>query len=433
MARNLLSDTTLKGIKKNDPRKRLNDGEGLYLLLFVKGGAHGWRFDYTFEATRKTISLGTYPDTSLALARNQRDTARQQVAGGIDPSEARKAERVRHVAQKAAKTRMEAGEPEPDSFRAVFRDWLATRRSGWSEKYASKVEAGITRDVLPWLGDSPIDKIDERDLLECVRRVQDRGAVDSAHSTLQNCGQVFRFAIASGIAKRNPAQGMSGALKSIVVKHMAALIDPAKFGDLMQSVDDYTGSPLTKTALQLAALTFQRPINIRSIEWSELDLKGAKWVIPSAKMKRKVADKINGKPHLVPLSPQAVALLREIQPLTGKGRYVFPSLLTGERCMSDNTMNTALRRLGFSKEEATAHGFRASARTILVDHCAVDPEVIEAQLAHGKSGPLGGAYDRTEYVAKRRAAMCLWADVIDHLRKGKAIEKFKKPRAKTGT
>lgn len=431
MATKELTDTAIKAVIKaiqnGAPSKRISDSKGLYLLPFVKGGAHGWRFDYTFEAKRKTLSLGTYPETTLKLAREKRDTARQQIAAGTDPSAARKLERKVHVARKAA---TKAGEPLPDSFGAVFRLWIATRRSSWSEKYASKIESLIKRDVLPWLGERPIAEITERELVECVRRVQDRGAIDTAHTALQNCGQIFRFGVASGICTRNPAQGMSIALTPVVVTHMAALIDPTKFGDMMISVDGYAGNRLTKAALKLSALTFQRPYNIRSCEWSELDLDAARWVIPSVKMKRKLSEKINGRPHLVPLSTQAVAVLREIHPITGGGTYVFPSLLTGERCMSDNTMNNALRRLGFTREEATAHGFRASARTILVDHCNVDPEVVEAQLAHTKSGPLGSAYDRAEYVAKRKTVMQLWADCIDHLRAGQPIEQFRQSARK---
>lgn len=426
MARNLIaSDLTIKSVKAGDPRKRLNDGDGLYLLLSVNGGSHGWRFDYSHEARRKTISLGIYPDTGLKLAREKAADARSKVAAGVDPSEARQEDRKRHVAKRAAKTRNDAGLPDADSFEAVFIDWLATRKSGWSGSYAKKVEARIRNDVLPWLGKVPISTINEGAMLQCLRRVEARGAVDSAHSTLQACGQVFVFAIASGLASRNPAQGMSKALKTAVVTHMAALIDPARFGALMRGVAEYRGNLKTRIALELAALTFQRPGNVYAMEWAHIDLDGAMWSIPSANMKRSVQEKISGKPHFVPLAPQAVAALRELHPVSGHGRYVFPSLLTGERSMSENTLNTALRRMGFTSDEMTSHGFRASARTILCDYLDANPEVVEAQLAHVKSGPLGSAYDRAEYMQQRRALMRLWADCIDALRDGKPIDDFK--------
>jgi integrase len=427
MARDLIkSDLTIKSIKPGDSRKRLGDGDGLYLLLFVKGGAHGWRFDYTFQSARKTISLGTYPDTGLKLAREKAEKARKLVAGGVDPSEDRKEQNRGHVAKKAAKIRHAAGEPDTDSFEGVFRDFVATKKSGWSATYLEKLQARIVNDVLPWLGSLPIKSIDEKMLIACVRRVQERGAIESAHSTLQNCGQVFKFGIADGRASRNPAQGMAVALAPIITKHMAALIDPQRFGDLMRGIADYKGTALTKTALILASITFQRPVNIRSMEWAHLELDGAHplWTIPSEKMKRTVQQKISGRPHLVPLAPQAVNVLRELQPISGHGRYVFPSLLTGERCMSENTVNTALRRMGFTKEEMTGHGFRASAKTILQDKLGADMEVIEAQLAHKKSGPLGAAYDRAEYMAQRRSLMILWADYVDAMRDGKTIEQF---------
>ena len=344
------------------------------------------------------------------------------VAAGVDPSEQRKAESGKVKAVKEAKLRADNGKTEPDSFDAVFRDWLDTRRSGWSETYAAEVEARIVNDVLPWLGKKPIASVDERMLLECLRRVKQRGAIESAHSTMQNCGQVFRFAIASGLANRNPAQGMTEALKPVIITHMAAIVEPERFGELLRSIDEYRGSVVTRSALLLAALTFQRPANVREMEWTELDLDAEKplWTIPSAKVKRTVQKKASGRPHLVPLAPQAVIILRAMLPITGEGRYVFRSLHTSQRPISENTMNVALRRLGFTKDEMTSHGFRSSARTMLVERPSANAEVVEVQLAHGKSGPLGGAYDRAEHMAQRYAQMQQWADYIDALREGKS-------------
>ncbi|MDH4062715.1 MAG: site-specific integrase, partial [Aquincola sp.] len=233
-------------------------------------------------------------------------------------------------------------------------------------------------------------------------------------------GQVFRFGIATGRCERNPAPDLHGALKPIVVKHMAAVLDPSGATALMRAIAAYEGQPLTRAALELSALLFQRPGNIRQMEWSEVDFDRALWIIPAAKMKRTVHGKVNGRPHLVPLARRAVAILRELHPLSGHGRYVFPSLLTGERCMSENTLRTAVRRMGYTNDEMTPHGFRAMARTILVEQLNVNPDVIEAQLAHGKSGPLGAAYGRAEFMTQRRAMMTQWADYLDGLRHGEA-------------
>lgn len=430
MARNLIpSDLTIKSIKAGDPRKRLGDGDGLYLLLFVKGAAHGWRFDYTHQATRKTISLGTYPDTGLKLAREKADAARQKVAAGIDPSAARQADRKEHVAKREAVTRDAAGLPALGSFKAVYLEWLALGRLRWTESYADKVSVRMEKDILPWIGHLPIKDVPRSALRECLERVQKRGAIESAHSTRKNCGQVFEFAdgLSDDGVVPNPARNLSQVLIPENPKHMAAITDPATFGALLQGIDEYRGDLKTRTALLLIALNFQRPRNIYQMEWAEIDLDSAtpSWSIPSLKMKRRQKDKLSGKPHVVPLAPQSVAALRELHPLTGYGKYVFPSLMKDGKCMSESTLNNSLRRMGFRKDEMVSHGFRASARTILVDHLGANPEVVEAQLAHAKSGPLGAAYDRAEYMQQRRALMSLWADACDALREGQTIEQFK--------
>jgi integrase len=255
-------------------------------------------------------------------------------------------------------------------------------------------------------------------LLETLRRVEARGVRETVHSILQACGQVFRYGIATGRCERNPAGDLRGALRPVLVKNMAAVTEPAAVGELLRAIDDYQGSQLTRGALKLSALLFQRPGNVRAMQWSALDLDGETptWTIPAAEMKRSRYEKQNGRPHLVPLASQAVAILAELRPLSGQGKYVFPSILGGARPMSENTVNTALRRLGYDKDTATAHGFRAMARTIMVEKLNVNPEVIEAQLAHGKSGPLGAAYDRAEFMSQRRSMMRQWADYLDLLR-----------------
>lgn len=256
-------------------------------------------------------------------------------------------------------------------------------------------------------------------LLDALRKVEKRGANETAHTLRQTAGQVFRYGVQTGRCERSPVTDLHGALKPIVVKHMAAVLEPAKAGELLRAIDGYTGQPMTRAALALSALLFQRPGNIRQMEWAWIDLDKAMLTIPSQDMKRRLAQKLNGRPHFVPLAPQAIAVLKELQPLTGHGRFVFPSLRTGERAMSDNTINAALRRMGFPSDEMSAHGFRAMARTLMIERIhGISADVIEAQLAHGKSGPLGAAYDRAEFMEQRRRMMGEWADYLDRLRRG---------------
>ena len=268
----------------------------------------------------------------------------------------------------------------------------------------------MEKDLFPWIGGLPLAEITAPLLLHTLRRIEDRGAHETAHTLRQTAGQVFRYGVATGRCERNPAPDLHGALQPIIVKHMAAVLEPAAAASLLRAIWTYEGHPLTRAALKLSALTFQRPGNIRHMEWREIDFDSAQWTIPASKMKRSVQGKDSGRPHLVPLASQAVKILREVEPLTGHGRYVFTSLLSGERPMSENTLRGALRRMGYSNDDMTPHGFRAMARTIMVEQLNVHPDVIEAQLAHGKSGPLGAAYDRAEFVAQRRAMMNEWAD-----------------------
>jgi len=403
---------------EKDGRKRVTDGGGMFLLLTVKGGGRAWRLDYTFGGKRKQMSLGVHPDVTLVQARRKRNEAWALLEGGKDPSAERQTDRKAVQAVAVVEKLVARGGAIPGSFRAVFEEWHQTRSSGWSPSYAEKTKARITNDILPWLGDLPIGSIDEKALLECLRRVQARGAIESAHSTLQNCGQVFRFGVATGQCSRNPAQGMSGALTPVIVKHMAAIIAPDRFAQLLATVNGYHGSITTRYALLILAMTFQRPGNVRAMRWADLDLDGGMWSIPSDDMKRTVQQKASGRPHLVPLCPEAVAILRELHPLTGKGAYVFVAEHTSLRPMSENTLNMALRRMGIAGAEQTSHGFRTSARTIAVERMGVDPEIAEAQLAHKKSGPRGGAYDRAEYMAQRVAMMALWGRTVASCAKG---------------
>ncbi|MEH0164462.1 tyrosine-type recombinase/integrase [Roseateles microcysteis] len=427
MARNLIpGDTTLKAIKAGDERRRMNDGAGLYLLLFVKGGSHGWRFDYSFGGKRKTLSLGTYPDTSLALARSKADEARKLVSAGIDPSSVRKEAKDQQLRERQEAERADAGLPPLDSFEAVARLWLKTiHENKVSAGHAERTRIRLEQDVFPWIGRMPIADVKAPDLLACLRRVEARGAIETAHRIKQACGQVFRFGIAEGKCGRDHAADLKDALTPVDVTHRAAITDPKRVGQLLRAIHDYEGMPTTRAALKLAPLVFVRPGELRKAEWSEIDLDAAEWKIPAERMKRSKAGKANGVPHMVPLATQAVEILRDLQPLTGHGRFVFPSPRTGERPMSDNAVLSALRRMGFPKDEMTGHGFRAMARTMLAERLHVPEAVIEAQLAHAVKDSLGRAYNRTEFLAQRRQMLQVWADHLDKLRVGAEVLPFK--------
>lgn len=420
MSRHLIpSDKTIKAVKPGDERKRLNDGDGLHLLLFVKGGAHGWRLAYTHAGRRNILSLGTYPDTGLAQARQKADQARRQLSQGIDPSEARKGVKDAVRTSQAAQRLVDAGEPPVDSFQAVAGEWL-TKVHGIdvSSGHAARTRVRFEQDVFPWLGRTPIADVKASHLLECLRRVQARGALETAHRIKYSCGQVFRYAIQTDRCERNPAADLSDALPEVVVAHHAAVTDPKRVGELLRAIDAYQGHAVTRAALQLAPLVFQRPGELRRAEWSEIDLDAGTWTIAAERMKRTKQGKATGPAHLVPLSTQAVAVLAELEPLTGDGTYVFPSLRTRERPMSDNAVLSALRRMGYATDEMTGHGFRAMARTMLAERLNVDAAVIEAQLGHAVSDSLGRAYNRTEFIEQRRTMMQTWADYLDRLRTG---------------
>lgn len=381
-----------------------SDGQGLYLHVASTGKY--WRLAYRFAGKQKTLALGVYPAVSLAKARKARDTAREALAEGVDPAAVKRAEKAARIDAAA------------NSFEHVAREFHALKAPGWSPKYAAKWLGLMVGTWFPALGGRPIADITAADMLVVLRKVEASGAIDKSHTLKQNAGQVFRYGVQTGRCTSDPTAALTGALAPLMVRHMPALTDPAEAGALLRAIDSYTGQPATRAAMQLSALLFQRPGNIRQMEWAWVDLEAAILTIPATSMKRRLPGKLNGRPHFVPLAPQAIAILKELQPLTGGGRYVFPSLRTGERPMSDAAINAALRRMGFTSDEMTAHGFRAMARTLLGEQLDADPEVIEAQLAHGKSGPLGQAYDRTSYIKQRRVMMATWADYLDKLRAG---------------
>ncbi len=387
------------------PRVRLADAGGLYLEVSASGSKR-WFWKYRFAGKEKRLAVGSYPELGLKEARGARDDARKQHQRGADPVVERQVERL--------SSRFDADA----SFEVVAREFHTTKKDGWSEHYAKRWLERLSKDVFPWLGTLPLPQISAPALLQTLRRVESRGTRELPHSLLEACGQVFRYGVATGRCERNPAADLRGALKPVLTRHMSAIVEPHEVSGLMRAIAGYHGQPVTRTALLLSALLFQRPGNIRQMEWSEVDLGAGMWTIPSQKMKRKKLEKLNGRPHLVPLARQAVVALTDLQPLTGRSRYVFPAVVSAKRPMSENTVRVALRRLGFDNETMTPHGFRAMARTLLVERLDIHPDVIEAQLAHGKAGPLGAAYDRAEFLDQRRKMMQAWATYLDELEKG---------------
>ncbi|MBL8475512.1 MAG: integrase arm-type DNA-binding domain-containing protein [Methyloversatilis sp.] len=410
MATNLLSEAALRNAKPKAKPYKLNDGAGLALLV-QPNGSRWWRLRYSFGGKEKMLSLGVYPDVPTSTARRRAAEARALIAEGRDPSEQRQADKAEALRQQFATERAAAGLPEDDSFEEVAREWFEKQRATWADNHAERIIRRLERDLFPGLGRRAVGSIDAPDLLAELRKIEARGAVETAHRALQNAGQVFRYAIATGRAKRDPSGDLKGALPPVKVSHMSAITDPKDAAGLLRAIDAYRGSAVTRAALNLAPLVFVRPGELRKAEWSEIDLDGAQWNIPKERMKMR-------EPHLVPLSAQAVATLRDIHALTGSGRYVFPGARSSDRPMSDNTILGALRRMGFGKDEMSGHGFRALARTILDEVLGVRPDYIEHQLAHAVRDPNGRAYNRTAHLAERRKMMQQWADYLDRLKAG---------------
>ena len=373
------------------------DGGGMYLL--VNGSGKYWRMDYRFAGKRKTMALGVYPAVSLAKARKRRDAARELLAEGVDPSTA-KQDAKQATADAAANT-----------FESVARAWLGKTRAARMESTHAKVTTWLEKDVFPYIGTMPISTIGPRDVLAALRHMEGRGALDSVQRVKQICGQVFRYAVATGTAERDVTQDLKGALAKHIPENFAAITDPKQAGALLRSIFAYAGHPYTVAALKLSPLAFVRPGELRTAEWSEIDLDAAEWNIPGSKMKMK-------RDHLVPLLTQAVAILRNLHAITGHGKYVFPSVRTGERPMSENTINAALRGMGYAQEVHSAHGFRAMARTIMDEVMGERVDLIEHQLAHAVKDANGRAYNRTSHLPARREMMQRWADYLDKQRVG---------------
>jgi integrase len=428
-ATDILSDKAIRAALKaamQDARARkISDGGGL-VLEARPNGAGWWRLRYWRDSKEGMLSLGTYPEVSLKDARQRRDDARKLVAAGADPSAHRKADKAQRIRALEAKALADAGLPGPGTFEFVARQWISTvHQSKVMPVHSQRTLSRLEKNVFPWLGRRPIAEIEAPELLACLRRITARGVVETAHRVKDACGQVFRYGIGEGVCQRNPAADLRDQLPSAARKHFAAITEPDDVAKLLRDVVAYSGRPVTRAALSLSAMLLLRPGELRAMEWAWVDVDKAMLTVPGEIMKRKKADKGNGIPHLVPLAPQAIAILEDLRPLTGHGRYVFPSERGGARCMSENTVRAALRALGYSNDDMTAHGFRAMARTMAAERLNVQPEVIEAQLAHTVPDALGRAYNRTQYLDQRRTLMTAWADYLDRLRVGADVIQFK--------
>ena len=404
----MLTNTKIQNTKATSKPVRLFDGRGLYLEI-VPAGGRWWRFKYRFAGKEKRISLGVYPDVGLKQARDNRDEVRKQVAAGIDPSEARKLAKVARI------------ESTENTFEAIAREWFEKHSPKWEKDYADKLLRRLYANVFPWIGGRPIRDLKAPDLLAVLRRVESRGVLETAHRLLNYCGSVFRYAIATGRADRDISADLRGALPPSIVRHRAAITEPKEVAALLRAIDRYHGSNVTRYALQLAPLVFVRPGELRKAEWSEFDTDLTEWRIPAERMKMKAR-------HIVPLSNQAGAILREVRQLTGNGRYVFPGEVSKSRPMSNNTVNTGLRRLGFTGLEMTGHGFRSMASTLLNEQ-GWNRDAIERQLAHGERNSVRAAYNYAEFLPERRKMMQAWANYLQALKARTEIIESKVPRA----
>jgi integrase len=391
----MLTDTGLKALQPKARPYKKSDEKGLFVIV-RPNGARWWRFRYRYAGREKTISLGTYPDTSLKLARQKRDEARADLAANTDPSDKRQA----------------AKSSQSSTFETVALEWLE-RQQQLSPTTRKQLRQRLDSFLVPRLGRKPIRDLEAPDLLRVLRRIESNGHLETAHRVRALASRVFRYAIATGRADRDPAQDLAGALAPVKSENFAASTAPKRIGELLRAIDSYHGQPSTMYALQLAPLVFVRPGELRAAEWKEFDLDSAEWRIPGARMKM-------GAEHVVPLSTQAIAILEELEAHTGRGRLLFPGLRSADRPISNNTLNASLRRLGFAADEMTAHGFRTMASTRL-NELGYPPDVIELQLAHAERNKVRAAYNRAERLEERRIMMQAWADYLDSLKTGADI------------
>lgn len=394
-----LTDTFIRQVKHTGSAAgdKYTDGQGMF--LHVKAAGKYWRMSYRFDGKQKLLAIGVYPEITLARARELRGEARALLASGVDPSAAKK-----------EKQRVRAA-PAVQTFGQVADEWMLKTAATRKPKTKQKITGWLTNDVKPQIGDIPMGELRPRDVLLVVRRLENRGVQDTAHRVLQLCGQICRYAIAATIVEVDVTSGLKGALAPVVTSNYASITEPPEVAKLMRAIDSYEGFYSVVAALRLAPLVFVRPGELRTAEWAEVDLAGAEWRIPAAKMKMDID-------HIVPLARQAVAILRALQPLSGHSKFVFPSTRSPDRCISDGSVNAALRVLGYSQDQVTGHGFRATARTIMDEVLGERVDLIEHQLAHAVKDVNGRAYNRTSHLPARREMMQRWADYLDKLKRG---------------
>jgi len=397
-----LSDVKVKAATLSADKRqiKLADSGGLYLLVNASGKY--WRLKYRFAGKEKALSIGVYPQTSLKEARNKRDKARKLLERNIDPSHNKQVEKRRAIVESQAAT-----------FEGVARELIAKNKAKWSEGYARSTQSRLARHVFPWLGSMRIADIEAPDVLSVIQRAENRGTIEMAHRLKMLCGQVFRYGVATGRIKSDPCRDLKGALTPLVTTHYATITEPGKVGELLRAIDGFEGTFVVQCALQITPYVFLRPGELRHGEWTEIDLEAAEWRIPAEKMKMK-------EMHIVPLSKQVVAILRDLQPVTGAGKYVFPSIRNSSRPMSENTVNASLRRIGYAKEEMCAHGFRAMASTLLHEH-GWKSDIIERQLAHKEGNAIKGAYNHARHLPERKKMMQDWADYLEKLKAGAEV------------
>jgi integrase len=392
-----LSDTTIKAAKPIEKAYKIPDEKGMFLLVHTNGSKY-FRLKYYFAKKEKLLALGVYPETSLKQAREKRDIARKQIADGIDPSEHRKATKAARV------------QDVENSFEIVAREWGSKQVKNWDDK-SNRNKRMLEKNIFPWLGHRPITDILPIEVLTCLRRIEERGAIETAHRTLQICGQVFRYAVATARIDRDITADLRGALQTTKGGHFASITDPKELAPLLRAIDNYSGTFTIKAALQLAPLVFARPSELSKMQWDQINIDTREWRYTVTK---------TDTPHVVPLSTQAIAILNAIKPVTGHGRYVFPSARTpnGSRAMTSEALLAGLRRMGFDNTEMTVHGFRATARTILDEVLGVRQDFIEHQLAHEVKDPNGRSYNRTAHLPERHKMMQRWADYLEELKRG---------------
>ena len=399
-----LTATEVRNAKPRSTTYRLFDGEGLYLEVTPRGGTY-WRLKYRFGGKEKRLALGVYPAVSLAKARKKKAEARELLHGGIDPAVDRAAQASEDQA-------------DAETFERIAREWFEKNEPRWVPSHSSKIIRRLEANIFPWIGREPINTLTAAAVLATLRRIESRGRVETAHRAMQNCSQVFRYAVATGRAERDPTQDLRGALPPTKQTHFASVREPKEVAALLRAIDGFTGTFTVKTALQLAPLVFVRPGELRGARWAEIDLDAAEWRIPAERMKKRA-------PHVVPLSEQAVAILRELEPLTGRGELVFPGVRDRKKSISENTINAALRRLGYDRQQMTGHGFRSIASTLLNEQ-GWNRDAIERQLAHAERDSVRAAYNYAEHLGERRKMMQAWSDYLDGLKRGADVVPIKR-------